>query len=63
MRFYQCHIANFFLLEKRETGNFPANPLVYLQQKIKMSITIVVPSAGEQVVNMPDLVMVDGFSV
>lgn len=33
MGFYQCHTANFVLLEKRETGNFPAHPSVYLQQK------------------------------
>lgn len=63
MGFYQCHTGNFVLLEKRETGNLPANPSLYLQQKEKMSIIIMVPSAGEQVVNMPDLVMVGGFSV
>lgn len=63
MGYYQCHTASFVLLEEKAAGNFPASPSVYLQQKKKLSIIIVVPSAGEQEVNMPGLVMVDGSSV
>lgn len=63
MGFYQCHTASFVLLEEKAGGNFPVNSSVYLQQKKKVSIITVVPSAGEQEVNMLGLVMVDGSSV